>query len=70
MKQKNSSKNTYILGGSRFTLPKCMLCDNFIEDDDKHTMRCKAFPEGIPDTVLWDDIDKECKNGIKFEDGK
>jgi hypothetical protein len=45
MNQKNSSKNTYILGGSSFSLPKCMLCDNFIEDDDKETMRCKAFLE-------------------------
>ena len=54
MKQKNSSKNTYILGGSSFALPKCMLCDNFIEDHDKHTMRCKAFPRGIPSTVEYD----------------
>lgn len=52
MKQKNSSKNTYILGGSSFALPKCMLCDNFIEDHDKHTMRCKAFPRGIPLSLI------------------
>ena len=70
MKQKNSSKNTYILGGSSFALPKCMLCDNFIEDHDKHTMRCKAFPRGIPSTVIWEPYEKECNNGIKFEENE
>lgn len=70
MKQKDLSENTYILGGNRFTLPKCMLCNHFMDDGNDNDMRCIAFPEGIPDTVLWDDIDKECNNGIKFEDGK
>ena len=70
MKQKNSSKNTYILGGSSFALPKCMLCDNFIEDHDKHTMRCKAFPRGIPSTIIWEPYEKECNNGIKFEENE
>lgn len=68
MKQKYSSKNTYVLGGNRFTLPKCMLCDHFIEDDNGKDMRCVAFPEGIPESVLWDGIDKECNNRIKFEE--
>jgi hypothetical protein len=70
MNQKRSSNNTYILGGNRLTLPKCMLCDHFIDDGNDKVMRCVAFPEGIPNTVLWDDIDKECNAGIKFEDGK
>lgn len=70
MKQTNLSENTYILGGNRFSLPKCMLCDHFIDDGNDKDMRCKAFPEGIPDTVLWDDIDKECNNKIKFEGNK
>ncbi len=46
-----------------------MLCDYFIDTDDKDRI-CGAFPEGIPDKVLWGDIEKECNNGIKYEDGK
>lgn len=68
MKQKSSLKNTYILGGNRFTLPKCMLCDNFIDDDSEQNMRCKAFPNGIPDHVLWESFDKECNKGIMFKE--
>ncbi len=69
MKQRNSLENKYILGGNRFTLPKCMLCEHFI-DDNREDMRCAAFPEGIPDTVLWDAFDLKCNSGIKFADGK
>lgn len=68
MKQRNSSENTYILGGNRLTLPKCMLCDNFLEDENKQVMRCKAFPGGIPNGVIWEPEEKECNNGIKFEE--
>ena len=60
--------NTYILGGNRFTVPKCMLCGNFIDGDNEKDMRCKAFPDGIPDRTLWESFDKECNNGIKFEE--
>ena len=68
MKQETLLKNkSFIGGGHRFTLPKCMLCDNFIEDGNEKDMRCRAFPEGIPDRVLWESVDKDCNNGIKFE---
>lgn len=49
------------------TLPKCMLCKYFIGNKDDLKMRCKAFPDGIPKDVLWEEDDKECNNGIKFE---
>lgn len=50
------------------TVPKCMLCEHFIDDSDDSKMRCKAFPEGIPKEVMWEDDEKECNNGIKFEE--
>lgn len=50
------------------TLPKCMMCKYFIDDNDDSEMRCKAFPEGIPKEVMWEDDEKECNNGIKFEE--
>ena len=66
MKQKNSLTDTFLLGGDRFTLPKCMLCRNFI-DDEKEIPTCTAFPDGIPHDIMWDPDDKERKDGIKFE---
>lgn len=58
-----------ILEAKIMTLPKCMLCEHLIDDNDDSKMRCKAFPEGIPKEVMWEDDDKECNNGIKFEEG-
>lgn len=66
MKQKNLSKNTSILGRDRFNLPKCLFCRNF-QSDANDSFACKAFPNGIPDTAIWEDKDEECNNGIKFE---
>ena len=68
MKQSNSIKSTYILEGNRFTLPNCMLCNNFIENENKQVMRCKAFPDGIPSEVMWEPEENECNNGIKFSE--
>ena len=45
-----------------------MLCDNFIEDENEQVMQCKAFPDGIPSEVMWEPEEKECNNGIKFEE--
>ena len=46
------------------TLPKCMLCSTFNENSEE--MTCKAFPDGIPEDVLWEPVEKECNNGMKF----
>lgn len=46
-------------------LPKCMLCKNFIEDDNE-LPSCEAFPDGIPDEIMWEPDEKECNNGIKY----
>ena len=50
------------------SLPKCMICKNFIDDGNNNEVRCKAFPNGIPDDVIWEDDEKECNNGIYFEE--
>ena len=42
------------------TLPKCELCARY-KDDGKHET-CEAFP----DDVLWEPVEKECNNGMKF----
>ena len=69
MKQKNLSKSiSFIGGGHRFTLPKCDICKHFIVDNDPTKYSCKAFPNGIPDGIIWEDEEKECNNGIKFEE--
>lgn len=47
------------------TLPKCMLCSNFNENSEE--MTCKAFPDGIPEDVIFSGYEEECKNGIKFK---
>ena len=63
MKQENLSENiSFIGGGFRMTLPKCMLCSNFNENSEE--MTCKAFPDGIPEDVIFSGYEEECKNGI------
>lgn len=67
MKQENLSENiSFIGGGFRMTLPKCMLCSNFNENSEE--MTCKAFPDGIPEDVIFSGYEEECKNGIKFKE--
>lgn len=68
MEQKNLSTNTLLLGGDRFTLPKCIFCKNFIDGKEEEGMLCEAFPGGIPDDVMWESKEKECSNGMKFEE--
>lgn len=51
-----------------FSLPKCDICKNFIVDNDPTKYSCKAFPNGIPDDVIWEAEEKECNNGIFFEE--
>ena len=70
MNQENSSKKSFYLGGGSISLPKCMFCNHFIDSDDVNArLACKAFPEGIPSEVLWEeDEEKECNHGIRFEE--
>lgn len=69
MKQGNLSKNTSFLGGGNSSaVPKCMICKHCITDSNK--MKCKAFPDGIPDAVFEEPYEKECKKGIKFQNMK
>ncbi|MDD3417739.1 MAG: hypothetical protein PHY47_27745 [Lachnospiraceae bacterium] len=50
-------------------IPKCMTCNNFYDSDDENEdFKCKAYPDGIPDDVLWEDDDEECNNGVKYEE--
>lgn len=49
------------------TFPKCAMCSRYrLSDDGKET--CEAFPDGIPEDVLWEDTSAECNNGIKFKE--
>jgi len=70
MNQENSLKSIFSLGGGSLSLPKCMFCNHFIDSDNADALlACKAFPDGIPDDVLWEeDEEKECNNGIKYEE--
>lgn len=46
-----------------------MFCNHFFDDaDEKALPKCKAFPEGIPHDTMWETDEKECNNGIKFEE--
>lgn len=48
------------------SLPKCMLCKRY---QLKNTLEvCEAFPDGIPEEIIWEAYEKECNNGISFED--
>ena len=48
------------------SLPKCDFCKHYHEDKKK--MCCDAFPEGIPLEVIGESEEKECANGIKYEE--
>lgn len=48
------------------SLPKCEFCKWFHEE----SYTCDAFPEEIPNNILWDSEENECNNGIKFEEEK
>lgn len=52
---------------------QCMDCKHFIKND-KGTMKCKAFKNGIPDDLFWNKVihDKPYNddNGITFEEIK
>lgn len=50
------------------SLTKCDICKHFIIDKDPAKYSCKAFPNGIPDAVIWEDEALECNNGIYFEE--
>lgn len=52
--------------------PQCLDCKNFIDKNEKGVFICKAFPDGIPDDVFWNNIwhDEHIDgdNGYRFED--
>ena len=54
-------------------MSQCLLCKNFIENTEGKYI-CKAFPEGIPDILVFNRFDhkKPYKgdNGIRFEERK
>lgn len=50
-----------------FALPKCLTCKHLLADQGE-ALICEAFPEGIPDTALWEHKDFKCNNGIYFEE--
>jgi len=42
------------------------------DDTDRWNLKCDAFPEGIPDDILFSEDDRraiECSNGIRFQEG-
>ena len=49
-------------------LPKCDFCKHLYQDTGDYC--CEAFKDGIPLEVMIADKDKECRNGIKFEEDK
>ncbi|MEG2668082.1 MAG: hypothetical protein RR990_05190, partial [Lachnospiraceae bacterium] len=48
-------------------IPKCMSCNRFFEDNNE-IPTCEAFPEGISHDVMWEPVDKECHDGIMFDE--
>lgn len=49
-------------------LPKCEFCKKYRYDEENQTETCEAFPNGIPIEMQWEPEEKECNNGIKFEE--
>ena len=51
---------------------QCLDCKNFIEKNRDGVFICKAFPNGIPDEVFWNEVNHteniDGDNGFKYED--
>lgn len=47
------------------TLPKCMLCSNFNENSEE--MTCKAFPDGIPEDVIFLVMKRSAKTELNLK---
>ncbi len=47
------------------TLPKCMLCSNFNENSEE--MTCKAFPDGIPEDVIFLVMKRNAKTELNLK---
>lgn len=45
-------------------IPTCLFCENY----DSKTESCPAYPEGIPDNILFSKTreDVDCGNGVGF----
>lgn len=65
---KNNSLLDKFINPCVTSLPKCDICKHFIVDNDPTKYSCKAFPNDIPDDVIWENEEKECCNGIFFEE--
>ena len=52
--------------------PKCLACANYISGSLPNTLKCKAFPDGVPEAYFVysrvGDEYKICNNGIKYID--
>lgn len=61
-------RKTLFLGKDRLTIPKCVFCKNFIDEEEVDGMLCVAFPKGIPDNIMRESEENECNNGIKYKE--
>ena len=62
----NKTINT-LTSSTLFALPKCLSCKHLLADQGE-SLVCKAFPDGIPDTALWEPKEITCSNSIYFEE--
>ena len=60
----------YRLGAEErmLVLPKCELCKRYQSENNREI--CEAFPDGIPEHIMWEPYEKECNNGIRFEENE
>jgi len=51
--------------------PICLQCKHYDRTDDRETISCRAFPEGIPDLILYTGVihtkPYPGDHGIRFE---
>ncbi len=51
--------------------PICLQCKHYDKSEDRETIRCDAFPDGIPDEILYTGFihtnPYPGDNGIRFE---
>ena len=63
---KNNSLLDKFINPCVTSLPKCEFCKKYTVGEEKDT--CEAFPQGIQMEVMWEPEEKECNNGIYFEE--
>lgn len=48
---------------------KCIFCKHLSDkEEDRYRFACKAYPDGVPEEIVYAPTDEECGNGIKFEE--